>query len=126
MLGKRFRIAHPDTPVDRWRTAVLAIPGARPLTIALTSDRHGCAALAAAMLGMDADGLDLAMIDDFLRELLNMTAGQIKLDLALDQALGVPRMVDADAVFAASHRWSHHVLDSGSINLVVSLIDAVV
>ena len=125
MLGKKFRPVDPATPVERWRTVVLAIPGARPLTVALASDRAGCAALASAMLGMDADDLDVAMIDDFLRELLNMTAGQIKLELALDQALGLPRVVDNDGMFAGA-LWNHHVLDSGSINLVVSLVDAVV
>jgi hypothetical protein len=126
MLGKRFRPVDPGTPVERWRTAVLTISGARPVTVALASDRRGCAELASAMLGMDADALDVAMIDDFLRELLNMTAGQIKLELALDQALGLPRMVDDDDVFAGSRAWAHHVLDSDSINLVVSLIDAAV
>jgi hypothetical protein len=126
MLGKRFHLVDPGTPVERWRTAVLTIPGARPLTVALASDRRGCAELASTMLGLDADDLDVAMIDDFLRELLNMTAGQIKMELELDQALGLPRMIDDDAVFAAQQPWAHHVLDSDSINLLVSLIDAVV
>jgi len=126
MLGKSFRVIDPATPVARWRTAALSIAGKRPVTVALSSDRRGCAALASAMLGMDEDDLDVAMIDDFMRELLNMTAGQIKSELALDQALGLPRVIDADIVFAASAAWSHHVLDSGSISLVVSLIPAIV
>jgi hypothetical protein len=125
MLGKQFRPADPAPTVERWRTVVLSIPGAKPLTVALSSDRKGCAALASAMLGMDAEGLGVAMIEDFLRELLNMTAGQIKLELALDQALGLPRVLADDAVFVPARPWAHHVLDSGSINLVVSLIDAV-
>jgi hypothetical protein len=29
-------------------------------------------------------------------------------------------------VFTAAHAWAHHVLDSDSINLVISLVDAVV
>jgi hypothetical protein len=126
MLGRKFRAIDPTTPVVRWRTVALAIPGTRPITVALSSDRRGCAALAAAMLGMDEDGLDVAMIDDFLRELVNMTAGQIKRELALDQALGLPRMIDGDVVFAAPRPWAHHVLDSDSISLVISTIDAIV
>ncbi len=126
MLGRRFRVIDPATPVARWRTVALAIPGARPITVALSSDRRGCAALAAAMLGMDEDGLDAAMIDDFLRELVNMTAGQIKRELALDQALGLPRMIDGDVMFAAPQPWAHHVLDSDSISLVISTVDAIV
>jgi CheY-specific phosphatase CheX len=126
MLGMSFRVIDPATPVVRWRTVVLAIPGAQPMSVALSSDRRGCAALASAMLGLDEDGLDVAMIDDFMRELVNMTAGQIKRELALDQALGLPRVIEGDVVFAAAQPWAHHVLDSDSINLVISLIDAVV
>lgn len=126
MLGRSFRVVDPTTPVDRWRTVALAIPGKRPMTVALSSDRRGCAALTSAMLGMDEDGLDVAMIDDFMRELVNMTAGQIKRDFALDQALGLPRIVDSDATFTAALPWTHHVLDSDSISLVVSVVDAIV
>lgn len=126
MLGKTFRPIEPVTPIARWRTVVLPIPGVRPVTVALSADRRSCAAMASAMLGLAEDGLDLAMIDDFMRELLNMTAGQIKRELALDQALGLPRVLDGDELFAARPTWAHHVLDSDSIHLVVSLLPAIV
>jgi len=125
MLGLTFRAVVPATKVELWRTAVLPIPGARPITVALSSDRRGCAALASAMLGMDEDGLGVEMIDDFMRELVNMTAGQIKIELALDQALGLPRMIDGEELLSSQQAWAHHVLDSDSINLVVSLLPAV-
>ena len=125
MLGLTFRPIVAPAPPELWRTVVLPIPGAHPVTVALSSDRRGCATLAASMLGMDEESLDVAMIEDFLRELLNMTAGQIKSELALDQALGLPRISDADALFS-SHAWTHHVLDSNSIHLVVSLVADVV
>ena len=126
LLGKTFRVIAPATPVALWRTVVLPIPGVRPVTIALSSDRRSCAALASAMLGMDEDGLDVDMIDDFMRELANMTAGQLKRELSLDQALGLPRVLDGDALFAPPNPWAHHVLDSDSINLVVSLLPGIV
>jgi chemotaxis phosphatase CheX-like protein len=126
MLGLTFHVTASSMPVERWRTVALQIPGARPVTIALSSDRRGCAALASAMLGMDEDELALDMIDDFLRELVNMTAGQLKLELALDQALGLPRMFDGDALFASRPHWAHHALDSNSINLVVSLLPGLI
>jgi CheY-specific phosphatase CheX len=126
MLGLTFRAVVPATKVELWRTAVLTIPGTRPITVALSSDRRGCAALTSAMLGMDEDGLGVEMIDDFMRELVNMTAGQIKIELALDQALGLPRMIDGDELFASPKGWAHHVLDSDSINLVVSLLPELV
>jgi hypothetical protein len=97
---------------------MLSIAGAKPLTVALSSDRSGCAALAAAMLMIDEDDLELEMIDDFMRELVNMTAGQIKCELALDQALGMPRCLDE---ISADLAWTHHVFSSESISLIVSL-----
>ena len=121
MLGLVFRPAVSTAPVTLWRTVVLAIPGTRPLSVALSSDRGSCATLAAAMLGMDEDDLDVEMIDDVLRELANMTAGQIKAELRLDQALGLPRVVDGPQTFHVGP-WCHHVLDSNSLNLVVSLV----
>nr|HEX4315836.1 chemotaxis protein CheX [Kofleriaceae bacterium] len=123
MLGKRFSPTN-TRPPSLWRTAVLPIPGARPVMVALSSDRPGCAALAAAMLMADENTIGDPEIDDFLRELLNMAAGQIKRELALDQALGLPRVVDGGVMFD-THPWSHHVLDSGPIHLVVSLSDAI-
>ena len=124
MLGKTFRPTAAAPPA-RWRTVVLPIPGKRPVTVALSVDRRSCAAMTAAMLGLDEGGLDPAMMDDFMRELANMTAGQIKRELALDQALGLPKLLDGDVLFS-TRPWTHHVLDSDSIHLVVSLLPAIV
>jgi CheY-specific phosphatase CheX len=126
MLGLTFQVTVSTLPIERWRTVALPIPGSRPVTIAISSDRHGCAALASAMLGMDEDELAVEMIDDFMRELVNMTAGQIKSELSLDQALGLPKMFDGDALFASRPQWTHHVLDAKSIHLVVSLLPAII
>ena len=121
MLGMTFRPAVSTVPIERWRTVVLPIPGKRPVTVALSSDRRGCAALASAMLGMSEDDLGVDMIDDFMRELVNMTAGQLKVELSLDQALGLPKVTDGDSLFVGD-AWTHHKLDSNSINLVVSIL----
>ena len=125
MLGLTFRPAISTMPIERWRTVALAIPGKRPVTVAISSDRRGCAALASAMLGMAEDDLGVDMIDDFMRELVNMTAGQIKTELSLDQALGLPKIADA-AVLFASDAWTHHLLDANSIALVVSIMSGIV
>jgi hypothetical protein len=124
MVGRTFRPTASTAGVAIWRCAVLPIPGARPISVGLSSDRRGCVALASAMLGVDEDELELAMIDDFLRELLNMTAGQIRSELALDQALGLPRVVDVDDPFRSS-AWTHHVLDDSNVQLMVSLANKV-
>jgi hypothetical protein len=94
MCGISFGIARPeDKTFPCWRMAVLNVVGARPLRVALYSDEGGCTALGSALFACAPDALDAGMIDDSLCELLNMAAGQIKGALALDQALGLPRIV---------------------------------
>ena len=95
MLGFTF---HPDTRGTPWndlvwRAAVLPIPGARPLTVGLSSDRTGCTALGAAMFQVTPDEVSDDMLSDSLCELVNMTAGMLKSQLKLDAALGLPRIV---------------------------------
>jgi len=77
-----------------WRLATLAIPGQRSIVVALCSSLAGCQALGAALFSCPADTLDQSMLDDSLCELLNMAAGQIKSALGLDQALGLPKIVE--------------------------------
>ena len=50
MLGLTFIPDTVDTPWAElvWRAAVLPIPGSRPLTVGLSSDRPGCTTLSAA------------------------------------------------------------------------------
>jgi len=42
------------------------------------------------MFSCPASDVDPSMINDALRELVNMTAGLLRTELALDQALAVP------------------------------------
>jgi hypothetical protein len=88
-----------------WRTAVLPIAGAQPLTVGLSSDESGCAKLASAMFACPAAEVDGAMMNDSLCELVNMTAGLLKSAMSLNQALGLPKILpgaDAPAVPPAS------------------------
>jgi hypothetical protein len=75
-----------------WRVCTLRISGLRPIRVVLTSDEAGATALGAALLGFPAEKLETEMIEDSLKELLNMAAGQIMRALSLDQALGLPRV----------------------------------
>lgn len=124
MLGFTVAPAPGDRPVDQlmWRSAVLSIPGHQPVSVALSSNQSGCTALSAAMFACDPESLDPSMIDDSLCELVNMTAGQIRLLMALDQALGLPHVgsgSSADAVH--DDGWTRLVLSSGPVELVLSL-----
>jgi hypothetical protein len=71
------------------------------------------------------DELDLDMVDDALRELVNMTAGQIKRELAPKQLLGLPEIIDCDTAFAANPDWVHLTLGAGDLVLVLSLAERV-
>jgi hypothetical protein len=88
-----------------WRTAVLPIAGATPLTVGLSSDEDGCSRLAGAMFGLEKQDVDASMMNDSLCELVNMTAGLLKTHMSLNQALGLPKILsapDAPEVPAAS------------------------
>lgn len=94
MCGISFGIAQPgDAAVLCWRMALLKLAGSRPLRVALYSDERGCIALGSALFDCPPESLDSGMIDDSLCELLNMAAGQLKGALALDQALGLPKII---------------------------------
>jgi hypothetical protein len=100
MLGISFEAApdstaHPDLC---WRTAVMLVDGARPLTVGLSSSQDGCNSLAAAMFSCDANSVDASMVNDALRELVNMTAGLLRSEMALDQALTLPKIVVDEVV----------------------------
>jgi Chemotaxis phosphatase CheX len=95
MLGLTFK-AYPDgMPWNElvWRAAVLPIPGARPLTVGLSSDQTGCTTLGSKMFQAPPDEVSDDMLSDALCELVNMTAGLLKSSLKLEQALGLPRIV---------------------------------
>jgi Chemotaxis phosphatase CheX len=94
MLGLTFvpdeAAAHRDLT---WRTAVLPIAGERPLTVGLSSDKHGCSQLSAAMFACSPEDVDQNMMNDALCELVNMTAGLLKSVMSLNQALGLPKIL---------------------------------
>jgi hypothetical protein len=96
MLGLSFVPAAeaPAHPNLTWRTAIMLVDGARPISVGLSSDEAGCAKLAAAMFGCATDSVDVGMINDALCELVNMTAGLLKREMALDQALSIPSIID--------------------------------
>jgi CheY-specific phosphatase CheX len=76
-----------------WRAASLPINGGIPVAVGITSDERGCLALASGLLQMPASDLDTSMVEDSLRELVNMLAGQVKRAMSLDLALGLPEIV---------------------------------
>lgn len=109
--------AHPD---PCWRTAVMLVDGAWPLTVGLSSSQQGCLALTAALFSCPPSAVDAAMIDDALCELVNMTAGLLKMEMALDQALSLPQVVtDASVLTSLAELHPALVLKAKEIDLAL-------
>lgn len=124
MCGISFEPAQEVRLVDPadWRLAILPINGKRKIQVLLSSDQASSLGLGAALLGFPADQLDSSMVDDSLCELLNMAAGQIKRALALDDALGLPRIVDGEAGRDLFKNARHHgtmLRSRGALDLII-------
>jgi hypothetical protein len=127
MCGVSFGVAQRTQPMpDRWRLAVLPILGHRRLIVSLFSDRASCCTLSAGMFKLPANEIDESLIEDALRELLNISAGQIKNALVPDQTLGLPRIVPAQEIEAHLAHITKGVLlkAESSVNLYISVLEA--
>jgi hypothetical protein len=104
-------------------TAVLAVPGAVPITIALSSSSHGARDLTCALLAVEPADVDASMLADTMGELANMLAGQIKSLLNLQQSLGLPKIL-GERAFAWSletDTWHHIRVKTGDIQILLSI-----
>jgi hypothetical protein len=123
MCGLSFEntSTHPVVEGAQVRTAALNIEGKKPLVVALSADLASCSAIGSAMFGCPADEIDAGMMEDVLRELVNMTAGQVKRMLALDEALGLPRiMTESDLLKAVDPPTvTNTPLSAGGVKLVL-------
>ena len=130
MLGLTFRPEVEKAPWDHlvWRAAVLPIPGSRPLTVGLSSDRPGCTSLSAAMFQVTLAEVSDEMMSDALCELVNMTAGLLKSQLKLEQALGLPRVVPEGQppMPAPPPGTNRVVLKAEKVNLVLWVFEGLV
>lgn len=94
MMNVKFvLVSKPANVENPFRRAVLPIPGPMPVSVVVTGDQPSCAALGARLFSVTAKEVDVSMMEDTLRELANITAGQVKRAMALDAALGLPRIV---------------------------------
>jgi hypothetical protein len=130
MLGLTFTAGPEDAPWDHllWRAAALPIAGATPITVALSSDRNGCAALGARLFQVAPAQLSDEMMSDSLCELVNMTAGLLKSQLRLEQPLGLPRVMlqDEPAFSRTPAAASRFVLRADQLGLVLWVFEGLV
>jgi hypothetical protein len=130
MFGLSFTADGAGQPWNElvWRAAVLPIPGARPLTVGLSSDQPGCLTLASMMFQMAPADVADDMLSDALCELVNMTAGLLKSNLKLEQALGLPRVVPSGQppVPAPPFLSNSVVLRAEKVGLVLWVFEGIV
>ncbi len=119
MLAAQERDGLPWLDAQPWRTLCLPIPGGRPLTVLIATDQQGALALGGAMFSCPPNEVDRAMVDDALGELVNIIAGQIKIALGLDQALGLPRVLEGAAGVEGTQAWRSATLEGGSNKVMV-------
>jgi CheY-specific phosphatase CheX len=103
-----------------WRTAALPIKGGTPMTVAIGADETACFAMASGLLQMAPNELDPGMVEDSLREILNMVAGHIKRAMAIDLALGLPEIVPFTEMERRMKSGGQRVaVTTGRVNLTV-------
>ncbi len=127
LVGRR-PVRDGETTRDRlqglaWRTAVMPIEGSQPLSVSLSSDEQGCLALGAALFACAKSAVDQEMIDDTLRELVNMIGGQVRSAIARDHSLGLARIDIGEQTNGHSPCAGHEcvVLRVGAFELAVQV-----
>lgn len=126
MVGMKFRIAE-KTQGPWFCTAIVPIPGDKPVAVAVSADVAACRALAAAMFGCSEADLDDTMLQDAIAELTNVMAGQLRVSMgANNQALGLPHILTGgdQGAEGTSGPWRRFGLQSGSLQLVLAVTNA--
>lgn len=118
MIGMSFTIAQPratppwqDAPA--WRTVLLPIPGARPVTVAVAADERTGKQIGGKIFSCAAADVDDSMLNDTLCELANIIAGQVKSAMGLNQALGLPKLAKEGVQLPGG--WQAATLSSGGM-----------
>ncbi|MDP1829178.1 MAG: hypothetical protein Q8L48_38295 [Archangium sp.] len=102
MMNVKFVLAPATQNVAPFRRAVLPIPGPVPVAVVVSGDELSCQRLGAGLFSVTPAEVDLSMMEDTLRELANITAGQVKRSMSIDGALGLPRIVVGGGAWGGS------------------------
>ena len=118
MLGIRFDLLPQsrEAPTDGWRAAVIPIEGDRKLAVAVAADLSSARDLTSAIFYCEPNEVEVEMIDDALRELSNIVAGQVKVTMNVDDALGLPKIIEpGNNSWQPPSRWQAATLQRGGI-----------
>jgi hypothetical protein len=122
MLGMQFALAPVmETSQAAQRTAMLPIYGATPMTIAVSSDIDGCAALGSALFKCPTGAVDSAIMDDTLCELVNMIGALVRSAMQIDQTFGLPELLAHGSPLPVFATFNQICLACGPVPLVVSI-----
>ena len=117
MMNVKFALAGAAGGRVAYRRAVLPIPGHIPVSVVLACDQSSCKQLGARLFCVKPEEVDVSMIEDTLRELANITGGQVKRAMSLDQALGLPRILEG------SESWSSAIEGTQLVHLKAEAAD---
>jgi len=123
MMNVKFALVPEPRIVEPFRRAVLPIQ-AKKLAVVVTGDEPSCKKLGARLFSMTPAEIDVSMMEDTLRELANITAGQVKRAMSIDSALGLPRIVKGDADWGGTPGGQQLIVlraDSDDIHLEVQV-----
>ncbi|MFZ5442979.1 MAG: chemotaxis protein CheX [Myxococcota bacterium] len=124
MMNVRFGLVPIPELQNPFRRAVLPIPGPMPVSVVVTGDESSCQALGARLFSVAPSEVDVTMMEDTLRELANITAGQVKRAMALDSALGLPRIVPGNGPWGEVTNGQQQIVlraESDDIHLEVQI-----
>lgn len=87
-------------------TVIVPLIGAPLYIITARADESGGPALASAMFSCDVQDTNPEMVEDSLRELCNIIAGQVKSLIAQEHEIGLPSRLLDDRTLNDVHQWS--------------------
>jgi hypothetical protein len=95
-------------------TVIVPLIGDPLYILTATASHTGGAALAGVMFECSADEASEEMIEDSLRELTNILAGQVKSLMAQEHQIGLPSRLDDAGTLAGANGWAGARLQVGS------------
>lgn len=104
-------------PADS-HVVLLGMPGSHPVQVLVACEPESGLALSSSLFGVEPDGVDPDMVTDGLGELANIIAGQVKIEMKLEQPLGLPEPVCEGSAYS-KYKWSGATLSNEDANVKV-------
>ena len=126
MMNVKFVLAPAAQMVSPFLRAVLPIPAPVPVAVVVTGDEASCKLLGSRLFSVEPKDVDVSMMEDTLRELANITAGQVKRAMSIDAALGLPQIIQGEGTWDSSENGRQMIVlraDCDGIHLEVQVAE---